>query len=298
MPKKTRTADDSVIVQFIHPGREFHIKSSCSPVDIPWVGGDCSDCDGHSRRLVFHKGEYVDGNGKPKTAQLAFWTEWEARTMAVAMPSAKDDPFAAHWVHTAKTPLVKYPGPLNTDPCVFGLTFKYCCCQQTKNGAMQKLEPGSLVLFGSHMAGQFFLDTVFAVEDKGVPYDASDAKQLSGLGVSKEYRNLSLDRLGSGELVFYRGKRFRPESKNEMYSFVPARLFVADDASCGERFALDIAALNKLLPVNSRQFAPHLNQKFKVVASKPETVLRVWKEVLRQVRQSRFIPAVHFDWPS
>ena len=299
MPKMTKPTDTLAIVQFIHPGREFQVrnKNGKYPVSVPWVGGDCSGSSGHSRRFVSHEGDYVDSNERLKSARLAFWTEWEACTFADVFPAAKGDRLAAHWVHTVKTPLVKRPGPQNTDPCAFGSTFKYCCCQQTENGPMRNLSPGSLVLFGSHMDNRFFLDTVFVVANKGVPYDASDAKKLAGLGTSKEYRSLSLDRVLKGKWTFYRGKPFRSAAKEEAYSFVPSRLFAPDDSRCGERFALDLDTLNKLLPKNSKQFAPNLNQKFKPIEAEPETILRVWNHIVEEVRKAGFVLGVHFDWP-
>lgn len=299
MPKTTKPSDKLAIVQFIHPGREFQVrnKNGKYPVSVPWVGGDCSGSSGHSRRFVSHEGNYVNTNGRLKTARLAFWTEWEACSVADVFPAANDDHLAAHWVHTVKTPLMNRPGPQNTDPCAFGSTFKYCCCQQTENGLMRNLSPGSLVLFGAHMDNRFFLDTVFVVADKGVPYDASDAKQLAGLGTSKEYRSLSLDRLLDGKLTFYRGKTFRSAVKGELYSFVPSRIFSPDDSRCGKRFELDLATLNTLLPKNSRRLAPNLNQRFKPVEAEPETVLRVWNRIVEEVRKAGFVPGVHFDWP-
>ena len=298
MPKTTKPGDKLAIVQFIHPGREFQVrnKNGKYPVSVPWVGGNCSGSSGHSRRFVLHEGDYIDANGRMKTARLAFWTEWEACTVADVFPAAKGNRLAAHWIHTVKTPLVKRPGPQNTDPCAFGSTFKYCCCQQTENGTMRNLSPGSLILFGSHMGDRFYLDTVFVVVDK-VSYDAGNAKQLAGLGTSKEYRSLSLNRLLNGKWTFYRGKSYRSAAKGEVYSFVPSRLFAPDDSRCGERFALDLATLNKLLPKNLKRFAQNLNQKFKPIEAEPETILRVWNHIVEEVRKAGFVPGVHFDWP-
>lgn len=300
MPKSIEPNDELAIVQFIHPGREFQVrnKNGTYPVSVPWVGGDCSGSNGHSRRFVLHEGDYADVNGRLKTARLAFWTEWEACTVADVFPAVKGDRLAAHWVHTVKTPLVKRPGTQNTDPCVFGETFKYCCCQQTESGAMRKLAPGSLILFGSHMDDHFFLDTVFVVADKGVPYVADDAKQLTRLGTSEEYRSLSLNRLQHGQFTFYRGKPFRPDGGKEPFSFVPSRLFSAGSPRLGDRFALDLAAVNRYLPKNGRQLAPNLNQRFKSIPTDAKTVVHVWNEVLRQVGKAGFVPGVHFAWPN
>lgn len=285
-----------MIVQFIHPGREYQVsKETTDPLNIPWVGGKCdTSCGGHSRRLVSHNGDYVDSTGKKKTSQLVFWTEWEACTTATAIATSPTDSLSAHWIHSVKTPLMKNPGTLNTDPCVFGSTFKYCCCQQSENGAMRKLPRGSLILFGSHMDERFFLDTLFVIDGKGVPYEGGKPDKIS---VSKEYRELAMKRLDAGKLTFYRGKAFRSEDKEQPYSFTPARLFDENDARCGERFSLNLVQLNKHLPRGSRQFATGLNQKFKTIESRPEVVSTVWKEIVRQIYAAQFVPGVHFDWP-
>ena len=296
MRKRTSTGTFPMVIQFIHPGREYQVTNETNgPINIPWVGGSCdTSCGGHTRRLVSHKGDYVDSTGKVKTGQLAFWTEWEACTTAVAMAAAPKDRFSAHWVHTIKTPLVKKPGTLNTDPCVFGSTFKYCCCQQTKNGTMRKLAPGSLILFGSHMDGRFFLDTLFVIDGAGLPYEGGKPDEIS---VSREYRQLALNRMNGGELTFYRGKACCSAGKGQPYSFAPAQLFDAKDGCCGKRFSLDLGKLNQCLPLDSQRFSPGLNQGFKAIEAESIVVSAVWMEIHRQVLNAKFVLGVHFDWP-
>ena len=267
-----------------------------APVEVPWVIGQCKPgCSDHYRRLVSHRGWYVDDKTcREKEAQLVFWTEWEACTTAVNLWPTNKVPDYAHSVHTVKTPLKGYrPGGINTDPCVFGTSFKYCCCQQTENGTMRSLAPGSLILFGSHLSDRFFLDTVFVVDGEGIPYEGG----TNGLTVSREYRELALKRLDSGKNTLYCGKAFRSADKGHPYSFTPVRLFDAKDACCGERFSLDLAKLNQCLPRDARQFAPGLNQKFKAIESSPEVILAVWNEIVRQVLDAKFFLGVHFDWP-
>lgn len=297
MPSKQESKERPVIVQFIHPGREFPVenKSGKYPVAVPWVGGACSDCDGHSRRLVSHKGDYVDGNGRKKTAQLAFWTEWEACTVANVLPATKRNQLDAHWVHMVKTPLVKHPGTLNTDPCVFGSAFKYCLCQQKKNNRLRRLSPNSLILFGSKIDGDFYLDTLFVVGEHRIKYDASFTESLP---VSKEYQELTLKRIGSGELTFYRGITFDADIPGEMYSFVPARPFGPDDFGCGERFKLDVSLANRFIPSQFGQLDSELGRFHHNIQADKSTVIDVWNEILRQVREAGFVPGVHFDWPT
>ena len=292
-----------IIIQFIHPGREYQVSrntKSVSTVPVQWVGGGCngtcgSSGAGHTRRFVSHEGEYVDGKGKLHTARLGFWTEWEACSTAIAMPPAPKGVVGAKWVHALKSPLKATGGKgINTDPCVFGSTFKYCCCQQMKNGVMRRLAPGSLILFGSHLSGRFFLDTVFVVDGDGLSYTTGSTGKLK---VSKQYLELTLNRLEKGhEFTFYRGKPF-PSASGEPYSFTPAKLFAKNDARCGERFALDIDAVNRCLPSSSHKLSQGLTQHFKKIDAKPETIVSIWNEIVRQVRAAGFVPGVHFDWP-
>jgi hypothetical protein len=296
--------DQQVIIQFIHPGREYQVSREMkrlSTIPVPWVGGGCngrcgSSDTGHTRRFVSHEGEYVDGKDKLHTARLGFWTEWEACSTAAAMPSVPQGKTSAKWVHTLKSPLKPTGGKgLNTDPCVFGNTFKYCCCQQTEHGVMRQLAPESLILFGSHLSGQFFLDTVFVVDGEGIPYVTGKTDKLK---VSKQYLELSLNRLEKGlEFTFYRGKPFSSAS-GKPYSFTPVQLFDKSDAHCGERFALDIGAVNRYLTSSSRKLSAGLTQHFKTIHAKPETIVSIWNEIVRQVRAAGFVPGVHFDWPN
>lgn len=294
--------DNPSIVQFIHPGRECSVndRSRAKCVEVPWVVDrhKCK-CNDHSRRLICSAGDFVGEDGKLKTGDMTFWGEWEACTTALKMPETNIDR-NAHWVHFPKSPFYggSAPNLLNTDPCVFGEKFKYCICQQSEYGAMRRLKAGSLILFGTHVKGgsSFFLDTVFVTAENGIPYECANSSNLTA--VSKEYRELTLKRLHSGKGTYYRSATFHSPSKSGMYSFVPARRFVKDNPFCGERCQLDISCLNSHIPLDSnKKLVPDLPRKFKNMETDPETVRKVWDDVLRQVIAQKFVPAVHFDWP-
>ena len=319
MSKHQHAEEKPVIVQFFHPGRECPVGKipEGESVSVSWNGGGCGKrqksflgkraskcrtiCCGHTRRLISHNGTYIDGTGKPQTARLAFWGEWEARTTASAIPIAKGPGFFAHWVHMVESP---FEGAgkqaTNTDPCVFGSTFKYCCCQQhmkteRKPRLMRRLPPGSLVLFGSNFAREFVLDTVFVVGGKGVPYEATS--DYSSLSVSKEYLEIALNRLKYKEMnALYRGAPFR--RSGEIYSFVPARLFTKEDFECGKRFVLDLKKVNAYLR-SSKTFAviQRQTQGIHPIEAEQMVIRAVWTEIVRQVRAQGFVPAVHFNWP-
>lgn len=186
MKKKTRTggckfkkvADGNnllKVVHFTHPGGEFSVKG-CKGVgskqDILWrMSGE------HCRRLVCHKGEYVDRNWSSGTDNLAFWSEWEGPTTAMRI-TLKGDPFSARFVHRVRYPHKsdcdmessvrcgcgdgekcqsgcgrKRGAFMDTDPCVFGRTFKYSHCRQGASSSLWGLPSSSLVVFGSYKRG-------------------------------------------------------------------------------------------------------------------------------------------------
>lgn len=316
----SKQTDHPVIVQFFHPGRECPVGKipEGETVSVSWNGGGCGKqrnpirghraskcriiCGNHTRRLISHEGTYIDDNGKAQTARLAFWGEWEAWTTASAMPPAKKSGFFAHWVHRVESPFEGAgKNATNTDPCVFGSTFKYCCCQQHRDNEKtprltRLLPPGSLVLFGSNLARKFVLDTVFVVGGEGVPYEVNG--NYGNLGVSDEYLELTLNRLDGKETnTFYRGAAFRRPS--EMYSFVPARLFAEEDFKCGERFVLDFKKVNGCLRSLNKSFAIDQGQTQGIhpIEAEQQIVCAVWTEIVRQVRAARFVPGVRFGWP-
>lgn len=317
MTKPQQTGSKPTIALFFHPGSECPVGrwKPDAVVPVAWVreeddasctriSKDKTICTGHTRRLIAHAGEYIDGSGKARSARLAFWGEWEAPTIAKAMPKTprEESEFFARWVHTVQLPLgVRDRNLSNTDPCVFGSTFKYCCCEQHRKNEsqsirMRNLAPGSLILFGSKLSGTFVLDTVFVVDGEGVSYKTIG--HYHELTVSKEYLELTLKRLPKGETnAFYRGRTFR--SENRMYSFTPARLFQQDDYRCGRRFILDFKKLNECLPESAERFPVDLRQKqgVKFIDLDELTVFTIWSEILRQVRATEFLPAVRFDWP-
>ena len=313
-------AGNPVIVQFFHSGRErtFRHSRGATTVEVPWArdkstqnkcDGDCGGCSGHARRLVVHNGQYVDGKNSLRTENLSFWTEWEAETTAARMPQSST-PGNAKWYHIVKSPLVNIPRDgINTDPCVFGSTFKYCCCQQHTEGEkrpriLRRLPKDSMILFGSRFDGGFVLDTVFVV-DKWQDYTEGSSVTISRLGISDQYRALSIDRLhDKKDNTFYRGALFNP-NKGSIWSFTPAKQFMEGNANCGERFFLDVQSLNSLLVgcKGSLSTNPKKRRGIVTVHADPATVRKVWTAILGQVRNYKckvsgnFVPAVRFDWP-
>ena len=236
------------IVQFQHRYNEISVSVKDSKrkdiFPVPWNTGD------HRRRLIGHHGKYVSA-GREYEGELAFWTEWEANTLAKNLNHLRNDMLAKriHFVSplacdlrlnqssqgctsTLSTPCVrngcsKY---LNTDPCVFGSSFKYSNCRQQKTSGLKYLVPGSLIVFGSIHKGLYYLDTVFIVADNSTSYNSS-TKGIKVIKCSDEFRVLTLERLVSNhpsEYVFYRGVTYH-KGMTTPFSFTPAYKFSSGD---------------------------------------------------------------------
>ena len=293
--------DHPIIVQFLHPGREYKVaeRNSKPPFKCPWVinkskDGCGSRCGSHTRRCVAHTGAYVDKDGSLKKTRLTFWTEWEACSIAERLNSSvQNNGFDATWIHTVLSPRNPPPNAQNTDPCVFGRSFKYCCCQQSR-ASLRALAPDSLILFGSRMDGRFFLDTVFVVDGAGIPYETGGKDRLN---VSRQYRNLTLNRLSPGAtFTFYRGRAFLSPDAPQMYSFTPAQ--IDDGRNAGKRFELKIGKVNTVFSRQAkRNVRQDLGRFFWKIPADPATIFDLWKKILDLVRADGFVPAVQFDWP-
>ena len=307
------------IVQFPHGGMEFPCNND-NWLDrekkiTKWNAGP------HCRRLVRHQGEYVNKLGASASTELAFWTEWEANTMVAELPRQyPNDRFVARWVHTVlrpnpdyaqpnytcrhavqnqertQCPAAQFNGGTNTDPCVFGSTFKYCLCRQNAaQHILKHLDRGSLIVFGSTIDGLFCLDTVFVVDERKEYKTTSES--IEGLGVSEEYRNLTLNRFIGFDGAFYRGATVS-NNINGMYSFVPARILQDDGQSFRRRCALNVSEINKLNS-GKEMFNPRSTQAIKSteIATRQDLAKAVWDEICRQVFDQGFVLGTHFGWP-
>lgn len=98
---------------------------------------------------------------------MTLWGEWEGASDVVQVwPRDGRRPQSLH------VPVVTWPPTgfrQNTDPWVFGEAFRYSNCKQldpsTRPSRMQRLPRGSVIAFGSGLAGRFVLDTVLVVQD-------------------------------------------------------------------------------------------------------------------------------------
>ncbi len=157
---KSRMPDGSAspqfVVQFPHPGYEHNPGNARRQ---PWNTGD------HRRKFLCNPGHYVSEDGSLAAGSLVFWGEWEAPSIP-KHTWARKDPLPRF----LQVPVWEYPTAgerrQNTDPWVFGDSFRYSNCGQLRRGrALQELTPGSIVLFGSTIGPEFVIDTVFVVKD-------------------------------------------------------------------------------------------------------------------------------------
>jgi hypothetical protein len=119
----------------------------------------------------------------------------------------------------------------NTDPWVFGDSFRFSNCRQLtlrqKPSALQKLTEGSMVLFGSTISGEFVSDTVFVVKDS-CPFSPAKPPETD-----ETFRVCTIESLlttgdADNPFTLYRGARYEAPA-NGMYSFVPCRRADADN---------------------------------------------------------------------
>lgn len=153
------------VAQFPHPGPERlpgrrEWKSGVR--ELPWNVG------GHGRKFVSAAGLASPDGETFRRGMYELWCEWEPPSRVarefhapiVGFPAALQAPFVI-------------PNPTgahqNTDPLVFGDRFHYSNCMQYKRGArnpkLRAMDPASLILFGSKVAGEWVVDTVFVVAE-------------------------------------------------------------------------------------------------------------------------------------
>lgn len=312
--------DKLLVVQFMHSGNEFPVlkckRTNVTPSTVNGifnVGWSCEES--HHRRLVQHEGLYVDRSGKCKKGSLAFWTEWEAETSAKQIQT-NNNFFKAHFVHTVKRPVAligsgvcgsgnanKCPLYLNTDPCVFGKTFKYSNCHQSQNGELRRMAPGSLVVIGSYKSISlpnkkskkevFCLDTVFVVGDTALDYSTSN---VNAVACSTYYKNLTLNRLPVGcDFTFYRGVSCRKNvnMKDALFSFTPAKFYKDGNGNkYNDRCVLDIESINNQL--SKKIFSKRMRHGFKPTAVNEQEVKEIWDAIVKQVTDDDFVLGVYF----
>ncbi len=213
------------VVQFPHPGREHNPRVLRPlPWRMPW------NTDEHRRKFMRSPGRYVDKNDIHSEAELTFWGEWEAPSDVVHEWTASEP--LPRFLHLPVWERSAPPGRQNSDPWVFGDCFLYSNCKQlttaSNPSALQGLTPGSVILFGSRVSGEFVIDTVFVIKDS-CPYTPSKLRSTEYPFRDDTFCFCTIESLcdpssdcAGGRFTMYRGATF-DEPINGMYSFVPSQ---------------------------------------------------------------------------
>jgi len=210
----------SRVVQFPHAGGEHVPKGS----SMGWNVGP------HRRKFLALNAEIVQRDGSVDYEGLVtFWGEWEPPSNVLRRWNAVDDlPNVLHDPYWETAPAD--PMSQNSDPWVYGPEFYYSNCRQITyrgtSSVMQRLEAGSLILFGSTLHGSFVLDTLFVVGDDITNYDAEGTLDnvpdaFSECTLKTLAARLAYDGRGDSTLTLYRGAS-PGQQKNGMFSFSPS----------------------------------------------------------------------------
>lgn len=178
----------------------------------------------------------------------------------------------------------------NTDPLVFGDRFLYSNCRQAGNRKLRELAPGSLVVFGSSLGGEFVLDTVFVVGEGVEDFTGASAGEVR---CEDWIRAVVFEPLhmnpGSAHERFrlYWGRSNR-EAPSGPFSFVPCRPY-----GVGE-----YAFPRPVLRLPSRWITPSLRQAAKATPASPSELRGLWEQIMEQaVDKAGLAMGIQLDAP-
>ena len=315
------------VIQFPHPGEE-HGADKKSKTHKSWNKGK------HRRKFLLSKGNYVERD-KLKRGDLIFWGEWEPPSKVEKLDN-KDNVLFPTWLHKPYLPdpipeqsnsetdfscntfNKKQPYFQNTDPCVFGENFIYFNCRQHKKESnikrnikgrtktkertetkLTKLEPGSLILFGSTKGSKkgafFMLDTVFVIAGS-IDYNTNNVKKsiknFQSKGVSQDYIDavfkMAFPRSkGSLELRLYLGATYEKPVEG-MYSFSPSKIY-KNEKSGFKRMELRNSDINCL--------TDSTRLRLKYSDKNSQQVKEIWEKIKKLSRKKGLVEGVSFEWP-
>ncbi len=290
------------IVQFTHPGGE-HKPDNENKNHRSWNMGT------HQRKFMLVNGRYVNKTGLQKD-KLMFWGEWEPPSYVSRLETGGDS-LLPKWLHRPYLPL-EIPNPKgyqkcneksyqNTDPFVFGDSFKYFVCKQIveawkRRTQLAELDKGSIILFGSTSGRTsdvafFQLDTVFVVGDY-IEYDISDKNALKDESVSDTYRRIVYKMVFpkpadySLKLRLYSGATYNNPYKG-MYSFAPSKVY-KNDISGFPRVQVRQKDLNFI--TNNLNAAP------KYIKVTMEEATYYWEEIRKISINQGCVEGVNFEY--
>lgn len=283
-------------IQFIHPNWEHDFESKNGDVYPNKEWNKLS----HKRKYVKQKGLYLDSlNDLPKESELEFWCEWEpnsivTKTLETNVCQTKvelNNTGFPKFLHDELfyIELDKRLWRQNTDPCVFGETFKFFLCQQTRKKSkknperiqtqLAKLEKGSIILFGSYKQNSktkerlFILDTVFVVNDWVEFNSKEDFEKIIDTRICEGYQDICIRFIDKQPIArrLYFGATYKNQV-NGMYSFVPCK-------ESGDDFGFERPVIELQDRVN-----PNRNRGFKPSEIKSiDEAKCLWENITRQV---------------
>jgi hypothetical protein len=259
------------VIQFPHPGGEHVPKLN----DMPW------NVAPHKRKFMVAPGEYRDSGGESGSGEIAFWGEWEGPSRVIRRWERRPRfPTVLHRPFMGDPPSEGFRQ--NTDPWVFGDRFHYSNCKQLTNRgrtitAMQRITPGSLILFGSSVNNEFVLDTAFVV---GRVQGTYTVREHDHLQVSEEFRMATIESMASPDeaqidlqLTLYDGAT--PDEPFEgMFSFTPCVSYEGE----ASRFPRPTIELPGLINPKSRQSVNGVSRPLPT-----KEVRSAWDRVVQQV---------------
>ena len=321
--KKTMTKSNSKsikVVQFTHPGEEHSISQrqiKAGNMIKAW-----NNTKDHKRKFLHTTGAYVEKGKKTEEKDIYFWGEWEpdSEVSLIKNPAGKHYP---HFIHepfvqfdpsgqliVPKREIIKDKNgkpkikiPTNTDPFVFGKKgFYFSCCKQRSYKTLQKLEKGSLILFGSTINqntddAYFALDTVFVVGSNHDYNRESYLKKLEDF-TPEHYCDIMNFKswIGNLELTCYQSVNYASPIKG-MYSFVPCKIG-AEGENGFERVKLTKECFELITKdlEHSEYFQHKLNSAPKITESNIDDNIKIWTRLRKIIEKQGFKEAVRLDY--
>jgi hypothetical protein len=271
------------IVQFVHPGFEYHRSDHVGRRHVrsgvmDWKRGNSQ----HDRKFIVTRGSLFEPDAKQdhRDVDIVFWGEWEGPSVFWKIDGAPGKPRPST-IHAPFRPDRLPLEPVqNTDPMVFGDAFIYSNCLQDAFVSLRTLVAGSIVLFGRHSRGArqpaFSLDTCLVidrVEALGpVPFDAETYGEdvLADAVLSPLYTEGAI-----GDFAVYSG-RMRAVGDGSPFSFFPARRSDNPDPHFARPQLVPTGPLEGVL-------SPENMQGIKGATVSPTERDAIWREVTRQV---------------
>lgn len=245
----------------------------------------------HFRKFLTSLGAYIDEEFRIKNSKLYFWGEWEGYSFFEQylnngdpriLPNGLHEPF--HSTHDLGV------GTQNTDPFVFGKSFKYATCKQ--RGALCNLPPNSIIVFGTTYPSLncFYVDTVFVFGENGISETAIDVHGNNGLNYSQIFIEETLQQPNTGYINqipsphkrLYHGQTWHQNSS--FFSFVPCK---TNTQAGFERLKLDLNYPNLNLNTNPTGIS--------YLPNCPITSQQIWQIIVDECFKQGFV--LGFDFP-